>query len=149
MKRGPPGSTLTDTLFPYTTLFRSLSRGFAGSERATAESCNAQAATGHAVLLVVRRSHRDGNGASVLDHLDPQVKVETVPDRLFTGRAIAKALAAFASDVVHCHLRRATRIVARAQPPAAMVATRSEEHTSELQSLMRISYAGICLKKKN
>src|SRR3546814_5192137 len=32
------------------------------------------------------------------------------------------------------------------QPPAA---TRSEEHTSELQSLMRISYAVFCLKKKN
>src|SRR3546814_13501993 len=78
-----------------------LSRGFAGSERSTAESCNAQAATGHAVLLVVRRSHRDGNGASVLDHLDPRVKVETVPTRLFPGRAIAKALAAFAPDVVH------------------------------------------------
>lgn len=100
-----------------------LSRGFAGSERSTAESCNAQAATGHAVLLVVRRSHRDHNGASVLDHLDPRVKVETVPDRLFTGRAIARALAAFAPDVVHCHLRRSTRIVARIQPPAALIST--------------------------
>src|SRR3546814_11729315 len=123
MKRGPPGSTLTDTLFPYTTLFRSLSRGFAGSERATAESCNAQAATGHAVLLVVRRSHRGGNGASVLDHLDPRVKVETVPDRLFTKRAIAKALASFAPDVAQCHLRRAARSVAPTQPPAHQGAT--------------------------
>src|SRR3546814_19492139 len=100
-----------------------LSRGFAGSERSTAESCNAQAASGHAVLLIVRRSHRDGNGASVLGHLDPRVKVETVPDRLFTGRAIANPLAAFAPDVVHCHLRRPTRIVARTQPPAALIAT--------------------------
>src|SRR3546814_1916877 len=32
--------------------------------------------------------------------------------------------------------------------PASLVATRSEEHTSELQSLMRISYAVFCLKKK-
>src|SRR3546814_20379211 len=100
-----------------------MSRGFAGSERSTAEACNAQAATGHAVLLIVRRSHRDGNGASVLGHLDPRVKVETVPDRLFTGRAIAKALAAFAPEVAHCHLRRATRILARTQPPATIVAT--------------------------
>lgn len=100
-----------------------LSRGFAGSERSTAESCNAQAAAGHDVLLVVRRSHRGGNGASVLDHLDPRVEVETVPDRLFTGRAIARALAAFAPDVVHCHLRRSTRIVARIRPAAALVAT--------------------------
>src|SRR3546814_8222668 len=33
--------------------------------------------------------------------------------------------------------------------PAQVAAARSEEHTSELQSLMRISYAGFCLKKKN
>ncbi|HEY9540900.1 MAG TPA: glycosyltransferase [Luteimonas sp.] len=113
-----------------------LSRGFAGSERSTAESCNAQAATGHAVLLIVRRSHRDGNGASVLDHLDPRVKVETVPNRLFTGRAIAKALAAFAPDVVHCHLRRATRIVARTQPPAALVATLHIDFNSPVYGAM-------------
>src|SRR3546814_1409821 len=113
-----------------------MSRGFAGSERSTAEACNAQAATGHAVLLIVRRSHRDGNGASVLGHLDPRVKVETVPDRLFTGRAIAKALAAFAPDVVHCHLRRATRIVARTQPPAALVATLHIDFNSPVYGAM-------------
>src|SRR3546814_8010310 len=37
----------------------------------------------------------------------------------------------------------------RAQHHAAALGDRSEEHTSELQSLMRISYAGLCLKKKN
>src|SRR3546814_5656491 len=36
----------------------------------------------------------------------------------------------------------------RAEPPMPHVALRSEEHTSELQSLMRISYAVFCLKKK-
>src|SRR3546814_6420591 len=36
-----------------------------------------------------------------------------------------------------------------APPPRAMEAQRSEEHTSELQSLMRISYAVFCLKNKN
>src|SRR3546814_3124063 len=36
-----------------------------------------------------------------------------------------------------------------AQPRAACITRRSEEHTSELQSLMRISYAVFCLKKKN
>src|SRR3546814_9814496 len=46
------------------------------------------------------------------------------------------------SDVLRRFLRR---IVLRAQPVGAM---RSEEHTSELQSLMRISYAVFCLKKK-
>src|SRR3546814_10207943 len=37
----------------------------------------------------------------------------------------------------------------RAVPVSKMTACRSEEHTSELQSLMRISYAVFCLKKKN
>src|SRR3546814_10609007 len=40
------------------------------------------------------------------------------------------------------------RIAGRARPPSGL-AVRSEEHTSELQSLMRISYAVFCLKKKN
>src|SRR3546814_9165111 len=39
--------------------------------------------------------------------------------------------------------------LARIDPPGEIVKARSEEHTSELQSLMRISYAVFCLKKKN
>src|SRR3546814_2159519 len=39
-------------------------------------------------------------------------------------------------------------LMAAGVPPVAALATRSEEHTSELQSLMRISYAVFCLKKK-
>lgn len=100
-----------------------LSRGFAGSERSTAESCNAQAAVGHAVVLAVRRSHRGPTGASVLDHLDRRVQVQVVPDRLFTGRALGRVVAGFGPDLVHCHLRRATRLAARIDPPAALVAT--------------------------
>src|SRR3546814_10245294 len=42
-----------------------------------------------------------------------------------------------------------TRQVSRYQPPSGWGCRRSEEHTSELQSLMRISYAVFCLKKKN
>src|SRR3546814_2603418 len=76
MIRRPPRSTRTDTLFPYTTLFRSLLSGFAAGRR---------------------------------------------------PRAAAEG------------------IVARHRPRAL---GRSEEHTSELQSLMRISYAVFCLKKK-
>src|SRR3546814_3885998 len=77
MIRRPPRSTRTDTLFPYTTLFRS-----------THPRCRPAAAAG------------DG-----------------------------------------CEFRRRDR--------AALGLVRSEEHTSELQSLMRISYAVFCLKKKN
>src|SRR3546814_7067380 len=83
MRRRPPGSTRTDTLVPYTTLFRSvLSR-----------------------LLQFLVEHR------------------------LRGRSSPKAYAI------------ATEALGELRP-------RSEEHTSELQSLMRISYAVFCLKKK-
>src|SRR3546814_6851708 len=101
MIRRPPRSTRTDTLFPYTTLFRS------------------PGAQPQVVVLVGyfgRWLVGQGKdiGASVF------VAVE------------ADAFALF--DV---------RVVAFAKAPQ-----RSEEHTSELQSLMRISYAVFCLKKK-
>src|SRR3546814_6772310 len=91
MIRRPPRSTRTDTLFPYTTLFRSMQR--AGQEL----------------------------GAPVLDG-----EVVERPDDAYVGR--------IAGD-------QSGRIDMNAS-------TRSEEHTSELQSLMRISYAVFCLKKK-
>jgi glycosyltransferase involved in cell wall biosynthesis len=99
------------------------SRGFAGSERSTAEACNAQAKAGHAVLLVVRRGHRGRAGASILDHIEPGVNVVVVPNWLFTSRAMARAIRNFAPDVIHTHLRRSTRLVARLGLPVATIAT--------------------------
>src|SRR3546814_8758108 len=87
--RGPPRFTRTATLFPYTTLFRSL----------------------------VAQGHLQAEGADLL--------VQRVAEGAGTG---AMRLAAADED------RRP--------------AVRSEEHTSELQSLMRTSYAVFCLKKK-
>src|SRR3546814_13992080 len=100
MIRRPPRSTRTDTLFPYTTLFRSLV--CAGSlMTAEVKRCGAQ-------LLPVDSEH---NAIfQVLDLEQPQSV-----DRLILTAS----------------------------------GGRSEEHTSELQSLMRISYAVFCLKKKN
>src|SRR3546814_3968853 len=92
MIRRPPRSTRTDTLFPYTTLFRSLR---------TAERRNASAAA--------------------LGSANP-----------YQGRGSARRLHARSSF-----------------PHGVGRAIRSEEHTSELQSLMRISYAVFCLKKKS
>src|SRR3546814_10556042 len=95
MIRRPPRSTRTDTLFPYTTLFRSLRQVPFGA-------------------IVVRR-HIVMRHQMATQHLE--------------------LLAVFeADDVIGLH-RRTDR-------------HRSEEHTSELQSLMRISYAVFCLKKK-
>src|SRR3546814_9376313 len=85
MIRRPPRSTRTDTLFPYTTLFRSQAGGTRFAD------IDLQLAAGR-------------------------------------GRVIV-----FIEQIVHVQLQRGLR---------------SEEHTSELQSLMRISYAVFCLKKK-
>src|SRR3546814_5398405 len=98
MIRRPPRSTRTDTLFPYTTLFRSgrrdrlwaAGRGCAGAGEARAR--------GHHIAELPPAADHDGGG----------------------------------------ECRRA----------AGTGGLRSEEHTSELQSLMRISYAVFCLKKK-
>src|SRR3546814_2040672 len=86
--RRPPSSTRTDTLFPYTTLFRSL--------------------------------------------------LGTVDVTGFCARA----------GVDEALVRAATLRIAGAGS-VSIFEDRSEEHTSELQSLMRISYAVFCLKKKN
>src|SRR3546814_4635366 len=96
MIRRPPRSTRTDTLFPYTTLFRST-------------------------------QHR---GTRVSEAGDGRRRHAGTDDGLHAG-----------GNAVHHH---------GLQPgPQRAVPVRSEEHTSELQSLMRISYAVFCLKKKN
>src|SRR3546814_9918632 len=88
MIRRPPRSTRTDTLLPYTTLFRSNSITF-------------DATGGYAKPINSKSSSQDGLSPSFIS-----------------------------LDESHAQ-------------------GRSEEHTSELQSLMRISYAVFCLKKKN
>src|SRR3546814_4956502 len=106
MIRRPPRSTRTDTLFPYTTLFRSKRYVKAhGRQRQQSHS---------------DRQSRQGSGGP------------DVPERR-QGRAVP---ARHLRDLEGPELRRA---------PGE---DRSEEHTSELQSLMRISYAVFCLKKK-
>src|SRR3546814_10848225 len=122
MIRRPPRSTRTDTLFPYTTLFRSQRR----------RSLRAAEAQGH---HPVRRP--------LLRHVGGQ------PPRpaafLRRGRARDGHMLWPADDDAavgrQCRRGRERRVRPRIH--------RSEEHTSELQSLMRISYAVFCLKKKN
>src|SRR3546814_5012100 len=101
MIRRPPRSTRTDTLFPYTTLFRSESYD-------SAVGMTQQGPT-H-ILKKVRSAVRNLEGS--------------VRSRCM------KAAAGSVRDLIEAGLSE-----------------RSEEHTSELQSLMRISYALFCLKK--
>src|SRR3546814_8253677 len=106
MIRRPPRSTRTDTLFPYTTLFRSgFADGAGGRRRAAAR---------------VRGEPR---------HSDQRRHVPAV-HHLACERALW-------AEIPHCGHGR-----------GASCRARSEEHTSELQSLMRTSYAVSCLKKK-
>src|SRR3546814_6322225 len=119
MKRRPPRSTRTDPLVPYTTLFRSL-----GNIEKVHDLVRAHPpeALRHALLSAHYRQPLDWSPALI------EQSVRTL-DRLYgTLRDLG--------DVE----------VAPAIPQAI---ERSEEHTSELQSLMRISYAVFCLKKKN
>src|SRR3546814_17422984 len=96
MIRRPPRSTRTDTLFPYTTLFRSGSWKFA---------------------------------------LSPNLKTVLIAHALSAGGVI-------------CEHYGGTPRRPECEERTPQSGGRSEEHTSELQSLMRISYAVFCLKKK-
>src|SRR3546814_7658544 len=124
----PPRSTRTDTLFPYTTLFRSDYRlRQAGDPGRTGESFAAGGSRArrprsehHGVLQVVQRGHAE-HGAGHPDAGDHH--------RLFGSLFLLRDQDA-AGELVPAQGRR------------------SEEHTSELQSLMRISYAVFCLKNK-
>src|SRR3546814_1063256 len=125
MIRRPPRSTRTDTLFPYTTLFRSLGSGpphprlRTRSGKAAFQRSAAPARSPHAVQrrLCTPRHHT------------PQV----YPGECFMRRTVIALAAA----------PLAAMPAAAQTPPAATPAIlpdRSEEHTSELQSLMRTSY---------
>src|SRR3546814_4094346 len=104
MIRRPPRATRTDTLFPYTTLFRSDLYGGQGDD-----------------------SLRDF-GPSYSDEIN-NFFGEEGNDLLIGSRS---------TDIFNC-----------GEGIDIVLKFRSEEHTSELQSLMRISYAVFCLKKKN
>src|SRR3546814_6659114 len=92
-------------------------------------------------------------GASAMDFVD-NVKVDLFPDEVyvFTPRGEIRQLQRGATPVdfayaVHSELGDRC-VAARLDGQLEPLNTRSEEHTSELQSLMRISYAVFCLKKK-
>src|SRR3546814_9936554 len=112
--RRPPVSTRTDTLFPYTTLFRS-------SEIDT---------------VFARLAEKSGVGTRSLSDLS---------DRLMQLEWRGEALTLKTSEQLTAAIGQLDEATRNA---FANLETRSEEHTSELQSLMRISYAVFCLKKK-
>src|SRR3546814_10236751 len=113
MRRRPPGSTRSDTLFPYTTLFRSLAL------EPLELACD---------IDIVTRGGRAQFGNALFKLRDRLFELEVG----FHGAALVSTVLAG---------KRMARIDQFDQP-------RSEEHTSELPSLMRISYAVFFLKNK-
>src|SRR3546814_1920862 len=124
MRRRPPRSTRTDTLFPSTTLFRSI---------------------------------RTSPGGTVSDSKGRAIRfiTETIPeaedcssDSSFR-RLRFLIIAAIADRPAPARQRRPAVVIDRGRPVIAGTISeqRSEEHPSELQSLMRTSYAVFCLKK--
>src|SRR3546814_5450086 len=125
MIRRPPRSTRTDTLFPYTTLFRS--------------EPGAELAPHLGDLDHVGREQRVlGDDVAFVRHVDDRTAQELV------------ALGDVVDGVDERDVgNRELGVVALAREGGQVHdGDRSEEHTSELQSLMRISYAVFCLKKK-
>src|SRR3546814_4002918 len=126
MIRRPPRSTRTDTLFPYTTLFRS-HRGRLGGAGGDHDG------VGHRAVFF-QLAHHVGDRAVLLADRDV--------DALNAGALLV-------DDRVDRHRGLAGLAVADDQLALAAADRdhrRSEEHKSELQSLMRISYAVFCLK---
>src|SRR3546814_4150862 len=116
MTRRPPRPTRTDTLFPYTTLFRS---------------------PVHEIGADLPAEAGDGIVQDRVERLGPDRHAPVDAGRIALQPSGRRRLQ---DGLGHVPVL-SPRVVARPRP-------RSEEHTSELQSLMRISYAVFCLKKK-
>src|SRR3546814_4812507 len=117
MIRRPPRSTRTDTLFPYTTLFRSRKAGQVLYQRAE--------------RVAVRRDENSLTRSQLRRNAAFPIR-QNARDSVFQAFGVRDGHASIAA--VPGKIERA-------------VCFRSEEHTSELQSLMRISYAVFCLKQ--
>src|SRR3546814_7909764 len=121
MIRRPPRSTRTDTLFPYTTLFRS---------------------TDHDTARLRLQAHDEQRLAFAAD-----AKAAALADGVVDDALVAAQHAAVEVHDLAGIGRARTQLLHHRGIGALRHEARSEEHTSELQSLMRISYAVFCLKK--
>src|SRR3546814_1302809 len=130
MIRRPPRSTRTDTLFPYTTLFRSSSRAWHLLTRLSWPACSS-CSPARPSSLPWRPNRRDDG------KLHQPASLCLRPVRFYRHRWTGRCP------------RPPHRTLPRHPPTDGGSRDRSEEHTSELQSLMRISYAVFCLNKKN
>src|SRR3546814_3897632 len=122
MIRRPPRSTLTDTLFPYTTLFRSIFAGILGMRALTISGSST-------------------SNAAKAPFIDFYLLLDTSPSMLLPSTSAGlSAMRAATGCAFACHTMQPhdDNIYVRDNNGQNI---RTEEHTSELQSLMRISYA--------
>src|SRR3546814_8442428 len=144
MIRRPPRSTRTDTLFPYTTLFRSRLVEQGRGHRPEAMRRHLVGSVTQPPQRPVDRvfAHRAGPRTNRGEYISCQAGNH--PQFLEQGQRLPRKR--YMMRLTHLHLFGGD------DPDGALkieLLPRSEEHTSELQSLMRISYAVFCLKKKN
>src|SRR3546814_2422537 len=133
MRRRPPRSTRTDTLFPYTTLFRSQC------------ALDREAYSTVAARFWMRAAISDVATGPFDGYIKFPIAVgpfQTQQDKFMTEDSKSKTAAMQGGGFYNRNSTLQAANLTSALP-------RSEEHTSELQSLMRISYAAFCLKKKN
>src|SRR3546814_9748512 len=129
MIRRPPRSTRTDTLFPYTTLFRSIIDALRTTK-------------------LIRRHALERRIDQPLDfQLNLVVELASIRTKELHAIVVMRIVRRRDHDAGLCS-QRARQIGDARRRQWAKQISRSEEHTSELQSLMRISYAVFCLKKK-
>src|SRR3546814_10351802 len=147
MFRPPPRYTRTDALFPYTTLFRSPASFRSGLNTVSCLAFHFQSPRRAAMLKAEQYDAvviGSGEGGKYLAwHLAQAGQKTAVVERRWVGGSCPNINCLPSKNEIWS--AGVARIVARA---GGFGVTRSEEHTSELQSLMRISYAVFCLKKQ-
>src|SRR3546814_10404351 len=125
MIRQPPRTTRTNTLFPYTTLFRSP----VAKRRVRNEKVSAARKRGDPLFL---RPESRKEAYCLASSIAP------------LAASVASLAAPAASAALSVAVAASPAAAASAASPAAAVASRSDEHTSELKSLLRKSYAAFC-----
>src|SRR3546814_3072833 len=148
----PPRSTRTDPLFPYTTLFRSWSRTYLGPSYIYGNSLQAYA------LEVLSELFGGGNTSRLYQALVVQQGIAAAAGAWYNPASRGPGdFGIFASpkpgvelsvieEAVEVEVKRLLKDGVTEEEVERAIQRRSEEHTSELQSLMRSSYAVFCLK---
>src|SRR3546814_4961211 len=143
MIRRPPRATRTDTLFPYTTLFRS---SVGASMKIGLLSRNANL---YSTTRLKEAAEGRGHEVRVIDYLRCVMDITShKPAIRYAGQEL-EGYDAIIPRIGASHTFYGTAVVRQFEMMSVFPTneSRSEEHTSELQSLMRISYAVFCLKK--